>query len=241
MLKRLIAAAICLSIPTSPALATRVSPMVVNLEPAGRLATGRVEVGNTAQADMPVETLMFRGDIGENGELTLTPADEDFLVFPVQALIPPNGQQVFRVQYVGNPDMAQSEIYYLSVRQIPVVLGPGEPRVQIVSNFNVLVNVIPSSTSSKPVLDWARPAEQDSVRGMEVRLSNQGTRAFSASGLNWRIEGEGPDGAPVLWKPSEQELSNAIGVGVVAPGKSRIFFIPAKEGWKEGSLTVKVD
>lgn len=241
MLKRLIAALICFIMLTPPAFATRVSPMVVNLEPIGRASIGRVEVGNTSQTDMPIEARMFRGEISETGDLDLTPADDDFIVFPAQVAIPPNGQQVFRLQYVGNPELAQSEIYYLSVRQIPVVLKPGVPTVQIVSNFNVLVNVLPRDTRSEPVVDWAKPVVRDSVAGVEVRLSNKGTRAFSASALAWRIEGVRPDGTPAFTKPSQQELSEAIGVGVVAPGKSRIFFIPTKEDWNDGNLTVMVD
>lgn len=241
MLKRLIAAVFCFAMLMPPAFATRVSPMVVNLEPVGRSSIGRVEVGNTSQVDVPVEARVFRGEISETGDLSLTPADDDFIVFPTQIAIPPNGQQVFRLQYVGNPELAQSEIYYLSIRQIPVVLKPTEPTVQIVSNFNVLVNVLPRDTRSEPVVDWAKPVVRDSVAGIEVRLSNKGTRAFSAGALTWRIDGSRPDGTAASVKPSQQELAEAIGVGVVAPGKSRIFFIPTKDDWKGDDLAVTIN
>src|SRR3546814_18237806 len=80
--------------------------------------------------------------ISEAGELELTPADEQFLVFPPQRIVPPQSQQVFRVQYIGEPELATSEIYYMQIRQIPVDIAAGQSQVQIVVNFNVLVNVI---------------------------------------------------------------------------------------------------
>lgn len=225
----------------SPVEATRVSPMVVDVQPSGRASVGRIEVTNPGGDEFPVEVQMYRGDIGENGELSLTPADDQFLVFPAQAVIPANGQQVFRVQYVGDPDLAASQIYYLSIRQIPVQLEPGPPRVQVVVNFNVLVNVVPDQTSAEPAVDWVRPATRDGANGIEVRLVNRGSRYFAASRADWRISGTRTDGTDGSFTRSRSEMPEIVGVGIVPPGGARIFFIPTESPMAGGTVRVSVE
>lgn len=243
MLRRLITmlAAIGLLVGADVVQAARVAPMVLDVQPSGRASVGRVEVSNPGGNDFPVEVRMFRGDIGENGELSLTPADDQFLVFPAQAVIPANGQQVFRVQYVGAPDLATSQIYYMSVQQIPVQLEPGPPRVQVVVNFNVLVNVVPEGTAAQPVVDTVRPATRGGVHGLEVRLVNRGTRYFAASRADWVISGRRTDGTDGGFSRNRHEMSGLIGVGVIPPGGARIFFIPTEAPMAEGTVSVSLD
>lgn len=151
MFNRCVAASACavLLFGSSLANAARVSPMIVEIQPQGGGSVARVEMTNDADRDIPFEARLMRGEISEKGELSLTPADDQFLVFPAQTIIQKKSQQVFRVQYVGNPELATSEIYYLSLQQVPVKIAPGQNKVQVVVNYNVLVNVVPNG--SKPV------------------------------------------------------------------------------------------
>ena len=55
-----------------------------------RGAIGRVELTNDADREIAYEVQMMRGDISPTGELALTEADEDFLVFPPQAIVEAN-------------------------------------------------------------------------------------------------------------------------------------------------------
>src|SRR5690606_9115261 len=167
--------------------AARVSPMMAEVKPAGRESVARVELSNPADREFPVEVQMFRGVISETGELQLTPADDQFLVFPSQRVVPARSQQVFRVQYIGEPEMLSSEIYYMQIRQIPVDIGQEESQVQVVVNFNVLVNVVPNGTSPEPFVESVRPVVRDGVTGVEVRLANRGTRYFTAGTSPWRL------------------------------------------------------
>ena len=216
--------------------AARVSPMIVEVEPLGRGSVARIELSNPGQAQFPVEVEMFRGVISEAGELELTPADEHFLVFPAQRIVPAGSQQVFRVQYIGEPELAASEIYYMQIRQIPVNITPGQSQVQVVVNFNVLINVIPDGASPEPVVESIRPSVRADVTGIEVRLSNRGTRYFTASSQPWQVSGTAEDGTMVDVLLPPEELSKLIGVGVVAPGRARIFFIPTEKPLVEGTI-----
>ncbi len=145
--------ALALLLTPSAAMAARVSPMIADLEPDGRGAVTRIEMVSDANNDIAYEVLMMRGDISTEGELELTPAEEDFLVFPTQVLLKSKARQVFRVQYVGDPDIAASEIYYMSIRQLPVEIDANsQSQVQVVINYNVLMNVFPEGARSEPVI-----------------------------------------------------------------------------------------
>lgn len=138
---------------SAPAMAARVAPMIVDLEPIGRGTVARIEMASDSGRDVPYEVLMMRGEISEDGQLSLTPADEDFLVFPTQVLLKSNSRQVFRIQYVGEAELAESQIYYMSIKQIPVAFEEAErSQVQVVVNYNVLVNVVPRGAEPVPVV-----------------------------------------------------------------------------------------
>lgn len=216
--------------------AARVSPMIVEISPLGRGSVARVELSNPGQTEFPVEAQMFSGVISEAGELELMPADDKFLVFPSQKIVPSQSQQVFRVQYIGEPEIAASEIYYMQIRQIPVNITPTENQVQVVVNFNVLVNVIPDGARPESVVESIRPAVRGDVNGVEVRMANRGTRYFTAGTVPWQVSGTAADGTALDVRLSAEQVSGLIGVGVVGPGRARVFFIPTEKPLVEGTI-----
>ena len=220
--------------------AARVSPMIAEVKPLGRQSVARVELIHDGQSDFPAEVQMFRGVISERGQLELKPADEDFLVFPAQVIVPARSQQVFRVQYIGDPELDSSEIYYMQIRQIPVDLNPEQSQVQVVVNFNVLVNVIPDGARPESVVDYIRPVVQDGVTGLEVRVLNNGNRYFTAGTLSWEINGTAEDGTAVDLSLGATEMARLIGVGVIAPRRARIFFIPTEKPLVEGTTQIEL-
>lgn len=245
------------SVIVAPLSASRVSPMIVEMTPTGRSSVGRVELTNDADRDIAYEVQMMRGEISKLGVLSLEPADEQFLVFPPQTVLEANSQQVFRVQYVGEEALDQSQIYYLSIRQIPVAFEEGQNQVQVVVNYNVLVNVVPNGTSPAPVIRAADYVEREQSieglaeedipevipveKGLLVDLGNDGTRYFFASQANWTISATTLAGAPWELSLSGREISEFTGIGVVGPGKTRQFFIPTEEPLRPGSISVTLD
>ncbi|RYG69434.1 molecular chaperone [bacterium] len=217
--------------------AARVSPMVVNVTPGGRGSIARIELANPAEREFPVEVIMMRGDISEEGELTLTPADDDFLVFPAQVVVKPRSQQVLRVQYVGDPDLDKSLIYYAAVRQLPVAFEPGQSQVQVVVNFNVLVNVVPDNTRADPVVEVVGATTREEKPGIEVRVTNRGSRFFLAGNVAWDIAGRTAEGVAVKVRRTPEEMAKSVGVGVVAPDKTRRFFIPFDQVLQPDSIS----
>jgi fimbrial chaperone protein len=242
MLKKLLFVwgALVLALAPVAAEAAQVTPMIVDIAPVGRGAVARVELSNPGTSVFPLEVQVFRGEISEAGELQLTPADADFLVFPAQTIVQPGSQQVFRLQYIGDPEVATSQIYYMQLRQLPVQVAPEQNQVQIVVNFNVLVNVIPDGATPQPAIVSANPATRGAAHGVEVRMTNSGTRYFLASSMTWEITGRTETGEQVTIRRTPPELAREIGVGVVAPDRSRVFFISTDAPLVEGSVQVRL-
>ena len=250
------AAAIALCAAPVPADAMRVSPMVAELTTKGTNAVARIEVQNLNQTPLPFETRVTRIDYDDNGNMTETPADGDFLVFPPQGLLPAGARQVVRLQWVGPADMPASRGYYLSVNQLPVALDqqsaatPGA-QVQIVYHMKALITVAPPGATPKVEVVSARATEIQpkpapgetaapaKVPGVEVKVRNTGNRYAMMAGAKWTIEGIGVDGKPLKVELSQDDLNRDIGVGYLAPlNGSRTFLVPT--GAAFGSAPIKI-
>lgn len=239
--------------------AARVTPMDVELTPSGRNSVARIEVTNGENRDLPVEIRMYQGAISEDGKLTLQPADDKFVAFPPQVVIPANGQQVFRVQYIPSGPMTQSELYYASISQLPVALKPTTSRVEVLMRFNVLVNVVPDGTKPDPKIAAIRVTDREiesvkagpdaggastpalvTANGIEVRIQNEGNRLYAAGRSAWTVRGTDATGAAYSKKFTPAEMGDAIGMGAVAPGRTRVFFLPLERRLRDGTVSVSL-
>lgn len=232
----------------SAAWAMRVSPMVSELVTTGAGSAARIEVGNVGSAALPFETVVTRMEVDADGNVVETPADDDFLVFPPQGVVPVGGRQVVRIQWVGAPDIKQSQAYYLWVRQLPVatdaetpeaggavsvtvlytmkalivVAPPGaEPKVEVVSVTPGMVT--PPAPEVDPSLGDA-PPPPPAEPGIEVVVQNAGNRYALMSGATWVVEGVTKSGEPFRRQYDSDEVSKTVGVGYLAPGGGRRTF-----------------
>ena len=226
-----------------PAGAMRVSPMVVEMESRGGDAVARIEVQNVNPGNLAFETRIYKMTFDANGNIVETPADDNFLVFPPQGVLPAGGRQVIRVQWVGAPDLAASEAYYISVNQLPVELAPSTSdsigvQVQVLYNMRALAVVAPPGAKPNVDVVSARsamvqlPAEGHSkeaappVEVVEVTLRNTGRRHAMMSNFGWRLEGSDPKGQWLRVDVSAEELNRAVGTGYVPALGERTFYLP---------------
>lgn len=249
-------AAVTLAFAAPVAHAARVSPMIVDLEPTGRDSVGRIELTNDADRDIAYEVQMMRGEISPEGKLALVPADDQFVVFPPQAIVEARSQQVFRIQYVGTEALDASQVFYLQVKQIPVAFEPGVNQVQVVVNYNVLVNVVPDGSEPVATVRSARFIEREqstegltedeipevipTEAGILVDLANDGSRYFYAGHAAWDITATTVDGEPFEARFERGEMTSVTGVGVVAPGRNRVFFLPTETRLLPDSVEISV-
>ena len=219
-----------------PAFALHVEPLVLDMVSVGQHARGVIQVVNDSAKPLPVELVTKKLDIETDGKSVTSPADKDFLVFPPQATVPPGATQSFRVQWVGEPNIKKSQSYMFSVNQLPVRLKAGDSGVQMVFNFGVIVNVAPPGVQSALKLVSTEAATEGGKRGAAITVENPSemysylseAKLVLESG-SWRKTLSGP------------EFKDAVGYGVVQPGKRRRFFIAADVPAGAGQVTANLD
>lgn len=247
----LLGAGIVILAAAGAAWAMRVSPMVSELTTTGAGSAARIEVGNVGSAALPFETRITRMDVDADGNIVETDADDDFLVFPPQGVVPVRGRQVVRVQWVGDSSIDTSRAYYLWVRQLPVATDPdatpedggavkvtvlytmkslivvappgAEPKVEVVSVKPAMV-ALPAPEIDPSLAGDAAAAAPPEEPGIEVVVTNSGKRYALMSGATWIVEGTDKSGAAFSRQYTGDEISKTVGVGYLAPGGGRRTF-----------------
>lgn len=236
-----IAAAVFMLVPAASAM--RVSPMVLEIDSRGTNASARIEVQNLNKGNLPFQVRILQIQFDKDGNMTESPADDKFLVFPPQGALPPGGRQVIRLQWVGDAEIATSQAFYVAVEQLPVPLDPVAKdglgaQVQVLYNMRALLVVAPPdskpdvSPASVRQVNYQPPAlpgaaESPSMQdGVQVTLRNEGRRHAMMSNFGWRLEGKDRDGKYLRVDVSPDELIKAIGTGYVPPLGERTFRLP---------------
>lgn len=207
----------------SPGRAMSVEPMVLDLSTLGKGGQNSFKVVNTTAAKLPVEIAVSRLELGLNGEQKTTPAADDFLIYPAQAMIPVGATQVFRVQWIGEPEIGESRIYRFTVSQVPVKLPENTNGIQIVMSFGLTVNVAPPKGAADIVVMSAAPVTKDGKRLASVTVKNSGNKHAYLRQSSIRLTGGG-------WSAelSPGEIAQKVGLGIVQPGKERRFLLPVE-------------
>ena len=106
----------------SPALAFKLEPISKVFEPAGAGATQSYKIINDTSEQIAVELSMVKRKISLEGQESTEKADDDFLVYPSQIILPPQGVQSVRVTWLGNPNPEKELNYRIIAEQLPINL-----------------------------------------------------------------------------------------------------------------------
>jgi len=221
-------ALLALTINIPAAVAMTVQPVVINLATSGRGMTQVITVENTFATTLPVELRIQELIVDEEG-VKLTDIDPgDLLVFPPQALIEPGQTQSFRVQYVGDPDLAASKHYYITVAQLPVKLPEGQSAIQILYNFQVLVSVAPAGIKPDLSVKSAEVGHNPEGKPVPVILLTNSSAAHGyLSNGRLRITQRDTSGKEVFRQSlSGPEVQQTIGFGLVGANQTRRITVP---------------
>lgn len=198
----------------------RVEPMSYDLTTSGTGARQDLRVENTAAQPTPVDIFVERREILPDGTEKRTPAEDDFLVFPPQGIIPANGFQTFRVQYIGAP-VTQTVLYTITIAQQPVDMsGSGESGVQVLFNLGTLAAVSPPGSEPQLVIENVAPS--DEAGKVRVTVSNEGNRYTRLRTGRWTLT----DGKGASETLEGQALQNAVAQPLIEPGTRRIIDLP---------------
>ncbi|MBV9044021.1 MAG: molecular chaperone [Alphaproteobacteria bacterium] len=213
----------------SAAEAMSVTPVLVDLRTAGSQASGQIRVINTGDGAMPVSLTAKLATLGHNGELSTTETGaDDLLVFPPQAIVQPNGTQVFRVQWAGDPDLKESKTFVIDVAQQPVAMPEGVSGIQLIYDFQVVVDVAPPSGDPALAIQTCELTTDDKgARRAALTITNGSNVHGYLSGSKLRLELQDATGAKVWsqsWTP--EEIAGRLGIGLVQPHANRRFILP---------------
>lgn len=244
-LKFLFLAILALTMNPGAAIAMTVQPVVINLSTSGRGMTQVITVENTFATALPVELRIQELVVNEEG-VQLTGVDPgDLLVFPPQALIEPGQTQSFRVQYVGDPELAASKHYYITVAQLPVKLPEGQSAIQILYNFQVLVSVAPTGVKPDLSVKSAEVGHNADGKPVPVIMLNNASAAHGyLSNGRLRIVQKDASGKEIFRQSmSGPEVQQTIGFGLVGANQTRRIMVPVElpldGGTVEASFTAE--
>ncbi len=211
----------------SIAWAMTVQPVIVDLTASGRGSSSVITVENTFANPLPVE-LRVEDLAWDEGGVKGTGADGgDLLVFPPQTLIQPGQTQSFRVQYVGEPDLARSKHYYVTVAQLPVQLPEGQSAIQILYNFQVLVSVAPVGVRPDLSVVGAEVVNEGGKSLAAVTFRNASVAHGYVSRGRLRLIARDAGGREV-WRRMVPgpELQQTIGFGLIGAEQTRRIVMP---------------
>lgn len=221
--------------------AMTVQPVVVDLRMAGREMSAPVRVENNGPNPLPVEVRIVETDFAPDSVRASDRLSEDILAFPPQAIIPPGETQVFRLQYIGDPGAENSKHYYAEVAQLPVELPDGQSAIQILYNFQVMVNVA-SVLAGDPELsiESAEIVQGEDGRNMAaftVRNTSRNYGYLSTGRLD--IRHKDAAGKETMRRTlSSNDIQQTIGFGLVGPEMTRRFVSPVELGSADGQVEV---
>lgn len=206
----------------SPAAAMSVSPVYLDMVSAGPRSRADIRVVNRADRPLPIEAVVSRVTRDAEGKASVKRDEADFLVLPMQAMIPPGGSQILKVQWLGDPMIPESRGYRISVNQLPVAEPGGEAAVQVLMNLAVIVHVAPPQ--SAPALELVSQGTANGRNGARVptvTVRNPSKVHARLPDATLRLSGGGWD--KVL---TPQTLNAHLGIGAVMPGQTRTFRLP---------------
>ncbi|MCB8785785.1 molecular chaperone [Planktothrix agardhii] len=224
----------------SPALAFKLDPISRVFEPAGAGATQSYQVINDSAEQIAVELSIAERKISLEGQETTESADDDFLVYPSQIVLPPQGVQSVRVTWLGNPNPEKELAYRMIAEQLPINLNnPEESQaettsgaVKVMFRYMGSVYIRPKNAESKVVLNGITHEKgTDGNDRLVITFDNQGTRRAVLSELNLNLTSQG---SQLTLKPEQLE---GVNNGVILAGNQRRFSIPWPQQLPIGEVT----
>ena len=220
---------------SAPVFAQRVQPMIFELAPFGREAQTTLRVENTKQEPITIEVVASRLALDVDGNETRTDAEEDFLIFPPQAIVQPGKAQSIRVKYIGDPELAQSQAYRVSVRQVPIDLGEqARSAVGMVVNFNTLANVVPQRSEAQPTVVSITSAAEP--QRWNLTLRNDGDRFVRLSETEWTVT----DSQGRSQRLEKRQVAQLTDRNLLLPGSELNIQIPAIEGFHAATTQIAI-
>jgi fimbrial chaperone protein len=215
----------------SPLRAFQLVPIVQDFDPTGRGATRIFRLENPQNREQTVTVRIVTRAIAPDGSET-NEETEDFIAFPTEAIIPPGGVQIVRVQYIGNPSPERELAYRIIAESAPIAGQIAQAsQVLIALRYVGSIYVVPRGAQARLALESATQTPgPDGTPRLEIVVANDGTAHGITAKAALRVRGGGV--ARELPKDAAAALESA---NILAGGRRR-FLLPWPAGIPLGPI-----
>lgn len=154
------------------------APMEHTLATNGRKATHVYRLENSSGEVAAVEISIHRRHIGADGSEQLSPATDEFMLFPSQVVLQPGQVQSVRVQYIGAAQIESELAYRLIAEQLPVEMDPTlakANRMRMLLRYMTSLYVSPAQARAQLESGAAKLIEEGGKRWLQLEVKNTGT------------------------------------------------------------------
>ena len=229
-----------LALASAPAVALLVQPVLIKLSTSGSDASAGIEVVNDRATPITVEVSVNALELPERGAPVKTADDGDeFQIFPLQAIIPAGGRQVFRVRWMGDPALAQGKLYMFSTAELPVAMTEGQTGLSLFYAVESVVAVSPAGSrpdiSVEKVERWTNA---EGVKGLAVTFDTAGAAIGFVTEGAMRLSVAGSSWSQTI---SAGEMNSAFGLGVIPANAKRVMFLANETAPAEGEIVARFE
>ena len=205
----------------STASAFQLKPLHTSLSPSGAGSERVFRVTNTGKLPIAIQFNMTTREQRPDGSEAQSAADSSFMVYPPQAVIPPNKTQKVRVQWLGDQNPSKELAYRFIAKQVPVRLSKeNKTGVQMVMTLVGSIYIEPQGVNHNlSVNNLHRVGDK-----LAFTIRNSGTKHAMLGGLKMNLTGDGQQ-----LQLSNNQVIGAAGKNILA-GSSRNLSIPYPSG-----------
>ncbi len=199
-------------------------PMSASLTPSGANSVMSFKVTNDTTQSIAVVIKVMTRTILLDGTEKNDPVGSEFVVFPTRVVVQPNSFQTVKVQYKGPQNISREQCYRVIAEQVPIDFTKQETSgVKVLFRYIAALYVTPAKVSPKLILKSAVGAEKDGKKGINVTISNEGTRHALLSNPTVRLQDSANSAMPIV---IAGEAAAPIDGQNLLPASERLFFIP---------------
>ena len=108
----------------SSCFAFELTPLSITIEPQGRNASAYIQVKNLHNYSKAIQVNMYTREPDLYDEEANEEAEDDFLVYPPQFILPPQSTKLVKISWIGENDFKKERTFRFIADELDVELNP---------------------------------------------------------------------------------------------------------------------
>ena len=222
-----------------PSFAFKIEPISRTFAPTGSESTQSYDLVSDKPESQAVELSVVKREMDLDGKETYIPADDDFLIYPLQVILKAGTTQTVRVTWVGEPNPKQELAYRLVSQQVPINFKKPEvgksttltAKVEVIIKYMGSLYIRPADVQPKVILESIIAQTDKGKPAIAMILDNQGSGRASLANYSLNLTSAGKT---VILKPDQ--LKEVTNQNILANHKRRFIF-PHPADLPQGTVT----